>query len=155
MTTFVMIVPLLFTGTIEKTADGWQVTGQHEVVLTGKMVQTSSALTAWGFAKGLSLLGGWGGLVVTFSVFLFAISTMISWSYYGDRCVTYLFGSQYVMLYRLVYLVFVYLGATMALDVVWAFGDLGTGLMAVPNLIAVLLLLPKVISLTKDYFSRL
>ena len=88
------------------------------------------------------------------AVFLFAISTMISWSYYGDRCVTYLFGSGFVLPYRILYTCFVFLGSVLALEVVWAYGDLALGLMTVPNLIAVVLLLPKVLEITKDYFQR-
>ena len=121
----------------------------------GNALQNSSALTSWGFQEGLRPIGDWGNWIVTICVFLFAISTMISWSYYGDRCVTYLFGAKYVIYYRLVYIGFVYLGATTALEVVWAYGDLALGLMTVPNLIAVVLLLPKVVSLSRDYFRRM
>ncbi len=126
-----------------------------DVELHGEMLQNSSALTAWAFQRGLSPLGDWGNFVVTICVCLFALSTMISWSYYGDRCVTYLFGVKYVLLYRAVYIGFVYVGATTALEVVWAYGDLALGLMSVPNLIAVALLTPKLLELTRDYFGRM
>ena len=128
---------------------------QVSLTLSGNMLQNSSALTAWGFQEGLSPVGDWGNLVVTICVFLFALSTMISWSYYGDRCVTYLFGSKYVIFYRLVFIGFVFLGAITALEVVWAYGDLALGLMTVPNLIAVVLLMPKILQLTRDYFARM
>lgn len=121
----------------------------------GKMLQNSSALTALAFQRGLSPLGNWGNLVVTFCVFLFAVSTMISWSYYGDRCVTYLWGSRLVLPYRIIFTAFVFLGSILALEVVWAYGDLALGLMAVPNLIAVILLLPKLLTATKEYFDRM
>jgi AGCS family alanine or glycine:cation symporter len=94
-------------------------------------------------------------LLVTFSVFLFALSTMISWSYYGDRCVEYLFGARFVLPYRLVYVAFVFIGSVAALRIVWDFGDLALGLMAVPNLIAVVLLMPEVVKLSNDYFKRM
>ncbi|MCO4772305.1 MAG: sodium:alanine symporter family protein [Deltaproteobacteria bacterium] len=123
--------------------------------LGGKMLLNSSALTARAFKKGLSPLGDWGNYLVTLSVFLFALSTMISWSYYGDRCVVYLFGAKFVPYYRLVYTFMVFVGAVTALELVWAYGDLALGLMAFPNLIAILLLSPKVVEITKDYFSRL
>ena len=122
--------------------------------VSGTMLLNSSALTARAFKEGLSPIGDWGNLVVTISVFLFALSTMISWSYYGDRCVTYLWGSKYVMAYRFVFTFFVFVGSVSALELVWAFGDLALGLMAIPNLIAILLLSPKVLELTKDYFGR-
>jgi AGCS family alanine or glycine:cation symporter len=125
------------------------------VMVRGEALQNSSALTAWAFKRGLSPIGDWGNWVVTLSVFLFALSTMISWSYYGDRCVEYLVGSKGVLPYRAIYVGFVFLGSILALEVVWAFGDLALGLMAIPNLIAVLMLSPKVVDATKDYFERM
>ncbi len=122
--------------------------------IQGKMLQHSSALTAWAFQIGFKGVGKLGNFIVTISVFLFALSTIISWSYYGDRCIEYLFGVKYVVVYRIIYICFVYLGAVLALETVWAYGDMALGLMVVPNLISVLLLSPKVASLTKDYFSR-
>jgi AGCS family alanine or glycine:cation symporter len=129
--------------------------GKPALRVRGKMLQNSSALTAWAFHRGLSPIGDWGNLLVTFSVFLFALSTMISWSYYGDRCIEYLFGVRYVLAYRLVYVVFIFIGSVAALRIVWDFGDLALGLMAIPNLIAVVLLLPQVVRLTNDYFKRM
>lgn len=122
--------------------------------IEGKMLQHSSALTAWAFQKGFMEIGGFGNYIVTISVFLFALSTIISWSYYGDRCIEYLFGVKYVVVYRIIYICFVYLGAVLALETVWAYGDMALGLMIVPNLVAVLLLSPKLVPLTKDYFSK-
>ena len=122
--------------------------------IKGDMLQNSSALTAWAFQLGFKKIFGFGNFIVTFSVFLFALSTIISWSYYGDRSVEYLFGVKYVIIYRIIYVGFTYMGAVLALETVWAYGDMALGLMAVPNLIAVLLLSPKVAKLTKDYFSR-
>jgi AGCS family alanine or glycine:cation symporter len=121
----------------------------------GGMLLNSSALTAMAFKRGLSPLGDWGNYVVTLCVFLFAISTMISWSYYGDRCVTYLWGTKYVIYYRIIYTGFVFLGSVLALEVVWAFGDLAMGLMTLPNLLAVILLMPKLLEITRDYFERM
>jgi len=126
-----------------------------ELKLAGRMLFTSSALTAWAFERGLSPLGNWGSYVVTFAVFLFALSTMISWSYYGDRAIEYLGGAKYVTIYRIVYVLFVYIGSVSALRIVWDYGDLAIGLMAVPNLIAVALLSPEVVRMTKDYFRRM
>ena len=105
--------------------------------------------------RGLRSVGNWGSYVVTFSVFLFALSTMISWSYYGDRCVVYLVGSRFVTPYRIVYVVFSFIGSMAALRLVWDYGDLAIGLMAVPNLIAVALLMPRVVRMTGDYFQRM
>jgi len=127
------------------------------LTLTGEALLHSSALTAVAFQKAFDgLLGmGWlGNFIVTISVILFALSTIISWSYYGDRCVEYLFGVKYLIYYRLIYVCFTYMGACLALETVWAFGDLALGLMSVPNLFTVLLLSPVLVRLTRDYFTR-
>lgn len=123
--------------------------------IQGKMLQNSSALTAWAFQKGFLSLGNLGNYIVTLCVLLFAFSTMISWSYYGDRCVEYLWGVKYIIYYRIIFVVTTYLGAILALETVWAYGDMALGLMIIPNLISVLLLSPKVVTLTKDYFKRM
>jgi len=146
-----------FSGTLHRDPDGtltFDGEKPADVKLQGEMFRTGSALTAWAFKEGLSpILGKWGFLFVTISVFLFGLSTCISWSYYGDRCVTYLFGTRFVLPYRLLYVFFVFLGAQLSLSLVWDYGDLALGLMSVPNLLAVLLLAPKVRKLTTKYFS--
>jgi AGCS family alanine or glycine:cation symporter len=140
------------------TVDGTSVKGEKgeslNLEISGKMLLSSSALTAWAFQEGFRPIAPWGNLIVTFAVFLFALSTVISWSYYGDRCVEYLFGVKYVMLYRTLYCCFTYLGAVTALETVWAYGDLALGLMSAPNLIAIILLSPILVKISRDYFSR-
>jgi AGCS family alanine or glycine:cation symporter len=116
----------------------------------GAMLLNSSALTTWAFERELGLFGKW---VVTLCVFLFALSTTISWSYYGDRCTEYLFGIEAVKVYRLVYTGFIYMGAVLALETVWAYGDLALGLMSAPNLIAIFLLTKSVRRATDEYFA--
>jgi AGCS family alanine or glycine:cation symporter len=118
---------------------------------SGAALQNSSALTTWAFER---VLGGAGKWIVTLSVFLFALSTTISWSYYGDRCAEYLLGIRAVAVYRWIYVGVVFMGATLALEVVWAFGDLALGLMAAPNLIAIFLLTGRVKKDTDEYFSQ-
>ncbi|MBZ0269278.1 alanine:cation symporter family protein, partial [bacterium] len=118
---------------------------------SGRALQNSSALTTWAFESVLGRAGSW---IVTLSVFLFALSTTISWSYYGDRCAEYLFGLGAVKWYRYIYVGFVFLGAVLALEVVWTFGDLALGLMAAPNLIAIFALTGRVKRSTDEYFSR-
>ena len=149
-----------FTGTLRLDGAGGAVgvTSHDEEVslyVAGQMLETGASLTGWAFQEGLSPLGGWGNWIVSLAVFLFAISTMISWSYYGDRCTHYLLGERAVFVYRLVFIAFVYVGSTIALELVWKYGDLALGLMTVPNLIAVAILSPKVVRITRDYFSRM
>ncbi len=116
---------------------------------TGKA--DSSVLTKNAFNAGIPYFGG---IIVAVGLILFAISTAISWSYYGDRCAEYLFGSRAIMPYRCVYVVALFVGAMVQLEFVWNFSDITLGLMAIPNLIAIIALSGVVISLTKDYFSR-
>jgi len=151
----VIAVGTQLNGTITAFDSAGKEVGPAKLLLKGGMLQNSSALTGWAFKRGLSPIGDFGNYLVTICVFLFALSTMISWSYYGDRCVTYLFGSKYVIPYRLVFIGFVALGAILSLEVVWAYGDLALGLMTVPNLIAVVLLSPKIVELSRDYFKRM
>ena len=116
---------------------------------TGKA--DSSVLTKNAFNAGIPYFGG---IIVAVGLILFAISTAISWSYYGDRCAEYLFGRRAVQPYRWVYVVSLFVGAMVQLEFVWNFSDITLGLMAIPNLIAIIALSGVVISLTKDYFSR-
>ncbi|MBL7073815.1 sodium:alanine symporter family protein [candidate division KSB1 bacterium] len=125
------------------------------VEIRGRMPQHSSPLTAWSFQLGLKpILGNFGNYIVTLAVFLFALSTAISWSYYGDRSIQYLLGSRAIKPYKLVYCIVHFLGAMFSLEVVWGFGDAALGLMAIPNLIALIALSKTTAHLTKDYFSR-
>ena len=93
-----------------------------------------------------------------FSVFLFGISTAISWSYYGDRCAIYLFGERAVRPYKVVYLIMHLLGAGVVgaagISLVWDLGDIALGIVILPNLIALVLLSSKIKELTEDYFER-
>ncbi len=125
------------------------------IVCTGATEHTSISgrLTSAAFELGLPGTG-W---LVSLGIIFFAFSTLISWSYYGDRSIDYLFGSHAhgaVLTYRIIYVVFVFLGAVVNFPVIITFCDTMNGLMALPNLIALVVLSPLVISLTKDYFAR-
>ena len=102
----------------------------------------------------IDLPGSQGDLIVTFAVLLFALSTAISWSYYGDRATEYLAGPRLVPIYRWVYVGFFFLGAILPLQAVWTFGDVALGLMSFPNLLALVLLTGPTVKLARDYFSR-
>ena len=118
----------------------------------GQALLTSAPLTAHAFSKALP--GNSGNLIVTFAVLLFAISTAISWSYYGDRATEYLFGSGAIPIYRWIYVFFFFLGAILPLRAVWTFGDVALGLMSFPNLLALILLSGTVLGMTREYYSR-
>lgn len=128
-------------------------TGAHETLVAGATL-TGSPLTAHAFRVGLSPLGDFGHHVVTLTVMLFAVSTAISWSYYGDRCTHYLFGARAVPVYRVFYTLVYGLGSVLSMDLVWGLGDVAVGAMAVPNLIAILLLSGEVARMTRDYEKR-
>jgi AGCS family alanine or glycine:cation symporter len=128
---------------------------QGALSVEGGIYQNGSPLTAWGFQEGLAFTGvDWGKYIITIAVFLFALSTMISWSYYGDRAMQYLLGNKAVMPYRYFYCVVLFIGAISRLEDIWGFGDIGLGLMAIPNLIAILLLSNVTARITKEYFSH-
>ena len=123
--------------------------------LSGDLALNGSPLTAWGFQRGLApLMGRWGFLIVTIGVVLFGISTAISWSYYGDRAVVYLWGPRGVLPYKILFCVMNFLGAVFSLEIVWNFGDTALGLMALPNLLALVLLNGEVRRLTREYTSH-
>lgn len=129
------------------------VTGAWTAMVDGASLN-GSPMTAYAFEQGLTFLGGGGRYIVTVAVFLFAVSTMISWSYYGDRSAQYLLGTKAVMPYKYLFLVFLFLGAILKLEVVWGFGDVMLAFMAIPNLIAILILGGKARQLQQEYYSR-
>ncbi|NOZ93779.1 MAG: sodium:alanine symporter family protein [Acidobacteria bacterium] len=115
------------------------------LVLQGMAMQNGSPLTSWAFKRGLAPVAGrYGYLLVTLAVFLFGLSTAISWSYYGDRSVLYLFGPRWVVPYRILFCFMHFLGAIYSLELVWSFGDVALGLMTIPNLLSILLLTGRV-----------
>ncbi len=85
----------------------------------------------------------------------FAFTTILGWNYYGERCITYLFGVKAIMPYKLVFLVLIAGGAFMQLDMIWVIADIVNGLMAIPNLIGLVMLRHVVIAETQQYFASL
>jgi AGCS family alanine or glycine:cation symporter len=94
-----------------------------------------------------------GNQIVALCLSLFAFTTLLGWSYYGERCAEYLLGVRVIVPFRILWVVAVYVGAVAHLDVVWTLADTLNGLMAIPNLIALLLLSPLVFKLTRGYFE--
>lgn len=128
--------------------------GDVYVVLYGNAVENGAPMTQLGFQRGLSPLGNWGGYIVILCVLLFAISTAIAWSYYGDRCAYYLFGEKGVIPYKAVFVAMHFVGATLALTTVWTLGDAFLGIVILPNLLAMIFLSGKVREMTIGYFKR-
>ncbi|MEP5764271.1 MAG: sodium:alanine symporter family protein [Halieaceae bacterium] len=121
------------------------------IVMMGVMDsgETGANLTRLAFERGLPG-GEW---VVTFGLCLFAFTTMIGWSYYGERCVVFLFGERGVLPFRLAWVCAIPLGTVGELDLVWKIADILNACMAFPNLAALLLLAPVVFRLTREYLD--
>ncbi len=94
-----------------------------------------------------------GPFVLTIGLLTFVFSTILGWSYYGEKAVEYLFGIRAVKPYRYLWIVAVMIGSVATLPAVWAFADIANGLMAVPNLISLIVLTPVIICETKQYFN--
>lgn len=123
------------------------------IVLTGAWTsgENGAALSTLAFDAGLP---GFGSYVVTFGLVVFAFTTVLGWSYYGERCAEYLLGIRIILAYRLLWIGMIILGAIVKLDLVWLIADIMNGLMAIPNLIALALLSPVIFSITREYFDK-
>lgn len=100
-----------------------------------------------------TIFGNTGSIALTISLVLFAFTTILGWSYYGERCIEFLFGTKSILPYRLAFIVMVALGGFLKLDLIWTIADIVNGLMALPNLIALLALSPVIIKETRQYFT--
>ncbi|WP_019774488.1 alanine/glycine:cation symporter family protein [Streptococcus sobrinus] len=123
------------------------ITGQWSVKGLEGAAVTQSAFS--------SVFGNIGSLVLTLSLALFAFTTILGWSYYGERCVEFVFGTKGITIYRCIFVFMVALGGYLQLQVIWKIADIVNGLMALPNLIALLVLSPIIIKETKSYFKRM
>jgi AGCS family alanine or glycine:cation symporter len=133
------IVVCSFTGFVIISSGAWS-TG-----LTG------AELTTVAFSHGLP--GNWGGIIVALGIIFFAYSTILGWSYYGEKSLAYLVGEKFAKPYRILFCVFVFVGAVVRLDLVWALSDVMNGLMAFPNLIGLIGLDGIVAAESRAYFA--
>ena len=122
-----------------------------DVDIVGKSLVKSAVLTSKAFNKGF--FGNYGEYIVTLGLLLFAFSTVVSWSYYGDRCTIYLFGKKYVFLYRVVYMSAFFIVGTGWIDteIIWNFALITVAAAALPNLIAIFLLSREMRTLQDNY----
>tara|TARA_R110000868_G_scaffold37111_4_gene131351 strand:+ start:40633 stop:42273 length:1641 start_codon:yes stop_codon:yes gene_type:complete len=148
-----------FEGTIEVLDEGGvritHINGNEVEMLYSSIIENGAPLTAMAFEKGLAPIFGGGKYIVTICVILFGVSTAISWSYYGDRSIQYLAGDKSIIYYKVVYLIMHFIGAVIALETVWAIGDIALGLMTFPNLIALFALSGVVATASKTYFAKM
>jgi AGCS family alanine or glycine:cation symporter len=132
------IIVCTITGLVIITTGAWM-SGENGAVLTG---------TAFGSAL------PYGGIIVAVCLALFAFTTLLGWSYYGERAVEFLFGVKAIVPYRIVWVLAVPVGAITSLDFVWLLADALNAMMAIPNLIALLILSPAIFAMTKNYWSK-
>lgn len=120
---------------------------------TGAVLSSSegSALVGEAFA---TRFGSVGPMFIAIAILLFAFSTVLGWSHYGSKAWEYLFGTKSMIAYKIVFVLMIYVGATMNLGLAWDLSDTFNGLMAIPNLIGVLSLSPIVMKITRNYVAR-
>jgi AGCS family alanine or glycine:cation symporter len=138
----------LYTGKIP-VKNGIITNQQFEI--SGESLINSAPLTIEAFKKGF--FGRYGEYIVTIGILLFAFSTAISWSYYGDRAVTYLFGVKYVFWYRLIYIAGFFLASVVDTTIIWTFSGIAIAFMTLPNLVGILLLRKDMKQSIKDYWE--
>ncbi|HFU3999963.1 TPA: alanine/glycine:cation symporter family protein [Streptococcus suis] len=124
------------------------------ILVTGQWTTEGLAGAPLTQASFASVFGQPGAIALTLSLVLFAFTTILGWSYYGERCIEFLFGTKSILPYRLVFVAMVALGGFLKLDLIWTIADIVNGLMALPNLIALLALSPVIIKETRQYFAK-
>ncbi len=123
------------------------------IICTGVWTSGASgaALSAAAFE---SAMPGIGGVILTIALVVFAFTTILGWSYFGEKCWEFLVGTKAIWPFRVIWVLAVPFGAIAQLDFAWLLADTLNGLMAIPNLVSLLLLSPVVVKLTKEYFAR-
>ncbi len=127
--------------------------------ITGLAIITSGVLTSGESGAALTSLAfettlpGFGGSMIAIALSIFAFTTIIGWSYYGEKCVGYLMGAKVLIGYRALWIAMIYFGATADLGFIWLLADTLNAMMALPNLIAIALLSPVVVKVTQEFFA--
>ena len=134
------IVVCSLTAFVILSTGNWRIQGIQGVSLTSQAFEAS--------------MGDWGKLVLVVVVLLFGITTMFGYSYYGKKCFSYLFGAEWGRIYDVFYLIMLFMGAVWSASMVVNLVDTAFALMALPNMIAALMLAPRVMAAARDYFAR-
>lgn len=108
-----------------------------------------------GFVWGVPMLVLLVGTGILMTILLFAFSTVLGWSHYGSKACEYLFGTKSTIVYKIAFVLMIFIGCTMNLGLAWDLSDTFNGLMAIPNLIGVIALSPVVMKITKNYVARI
>ncbi|MGT2775705.1 alanine/glycine:cation symporter family protein [Streptococcus hyovaginalis] len=140
------------TGTFIDTIIICTLTGLSIIITDAWSTDLNGAvLTQYAFS---TIFGDIGQIALAVSLVLFAFTTILGWSYYGERCFEFLFGSKAILLYRIIYVLMIAIGGYISLETIWVLADIVNGLMAFPNLVALLGLSPVIISETQKYFAK-
>ena len=134
------ILVVTITGLVIVTAGTWDMGRDQAAIMTATAFETA-------------LPGEWGSLIVSVALIFFAFSTILGWSYYGERAIVALFGDWASIPYRMFFTALSFVGAVASLELAWTFSDLSNGLMAIPNLIGLLLLSGIVVRETREYLA--
>ncbi len=147
------IIICTLTGLVIMVTNSWHLTEFYSQRIDPSITDLKAGvlLTSHAFEIGIPSIGA---QVVTIAVVLFALSTAISWSFYGDRATEYLFGTGAISIYRYCYVFMVFVGSMLTLEQVWIFGDAALAFMTFPNLIAIILLSNKLKDLSNKYFEK-
>ena len=121
------------------------------IIMTGTWTsgETGAALSTAAFGSAIP----YGEYIVTFGLVIFAFTTILGWSYYGERCAEYIFGEKIIFPYRVLWIIAIFIGASQKVNFIWLLADVMNGFMAMPNLIALALLSPVIFKITKEYFA--
>jgi len=138
-----------FTGRIEVVNGKWK-PGTGTIYAAGKSLIHSAPLTTEAFSR--SILGKWGRYIVAIGILLFAFSTAISWSYYGDRAITFLVGPKYVIYYRIFYVIAFFVASFTDTTIIWSLSYITIAFMTVPNLIGLWILRKEIKSTIAQYW---
>lgn len=122
------------------------------IIISGAWTSGETGASLSTLAYGSSI--PFGEYIVTFGLVIFAFTTILGWSYYGERCAEYIFGTQIILPYRIVWIAAVFFGASQKVNIIWLLADVMNGFMALPNLIALALLSPVVFKISKEYAAK-
>ncbi|MGB0902766.1 alanine/glycine:cation symporter family protein [Halocynthiibacter sp.] len=137
---------IIASGALDASIADFVANGETE----GYSAISGAALTSLAFE---TTLPGIGGYLIAIALSIFAFTTILGWSFYGEKCVGYFFGAKALMPYRVLWIIAIYFGATADLGFVWLLADTLNAMMAIPNLIALALLSPVVFKLTREFFA--
>ncbi len=141
----------LFSGTVP-VENGRIFNASSDLQVNGRSLIHSAPLTTEAFGRGF--IGDKGRYIIPISLLLFAFSTAIAWSYYGDRAVTFLWGTEYVRYYRVLYVLGFFAAAIIDTTIIWTFSGIAIALMTIPNIIGILLLHKEMKETVEDYWEK-